>query len=140
MVIDLESIIVDGSNDIVLVDGDKINIPKRRQTISVIGEVFVANAHIYRGNLGIEDYIDLSGGSTLFADDSNIYLIKSDGRIVPASQISSGFFRTGSSLIEPGDTIVVPLMVQPFSGIRATTEVTQIIYQMALAAAAVNSF
>ena len=39
-----------------------------------------------------------------------------------------------------GDTIVVPLEVQPFSGIKATTEITQIIYQMALAAAAVNSF
>ena len=82
----------------------------------------------------------MNGGTTTFADQQNIYLIKSDGSIVSPSQLSSGFFRSGSSSLKPGDTIVVPLQVQPFSGIKATTEVTQIIYQMALAAAAVNSF
>ena len=76
----------------------------------------------------------------MFADTDKIYLIKSDGRIVPANKLSSGFFRSGSSILEQGDTIVVPLIVQPFSGIQATTEITQILYQMALAAAAVNSF
>jgi len=42
--------------------------------------------------------------------------------------------------LQSGDTIVVPLQVQPFSGAKAATELTQIIYQMAIAAAAVNSF
>ena len=88
----------------------------------------------------IQDYISLSGGVTSFADNNNIYLIKSDGSIVSSSKISSGFFRASGSIIDPGDTIVVPLEIQPFSTIRATTEITQIIYQMALAAAAVNSF
>ena len=83
---------------------------------------------------------------TAFADENNVYLIKSDGRILSPSQISdSGFFKRGnpqgnSQGLQPGDTVVVPLSAQPFSGIRATTEITQIIYQMALAAAAVNSF
>ena len=80
----------------------------------------------------------MSGGTTTFADKSSTYIIKANGSIIPPSEISSGFFRETS--LEEGDTIVVPLEVQPFSGIRATTEITQIIYQMALAAAAVNSF
>ena len=58
----------------------------------------------------------------------------------PAQLSASGFFKRNSEGLEPGDSIVVPLQVQPFSRIRATTEITQIIYQMALAAAAVNSF
>ena len=77
----------------------------------------------------------MSGGSTDFADNDNIYLIKSDGSILAPSEIS-GFFRASRNTINPGDTIVVPLNIQPFNTIKATTEVTQIIYQMALAAAA----
>ncbi len=138
LVIDLDSIMNGTSKDIILEDGDSINIPKNKQSISVIGEVFVSNSHIFSDGLQISDYINLSGGPTMFADESNIYLIRADGRILSPSQLNSGFFR--SSDLYPGDTIVVPLQVQPFSGIRATTEVTQIIYQMALAAAAVNSF
>ena len=138
LVIDLDSIMDGTSKDIVLEDGDSINIPKNKQSISVIGEVFVSNSHIFSDGLQISDYINLSGGTTMFADESNIYLIRADGSILSPSQLKSGFFRSND--LNPGDTIVVPLQVQPFSGIRATTEVTQIIYQMALAAAAVNSF
>ena len=91
--------------------------------------------------ISIDDYLDLSGGATPFADKGAAYLIKSDGSIVSPNQLSSsGFFRGSNQNLEPGDTIVVPLEIQPFSGVRATTEITQIIYQMALAAAAVNSF
>ena len=91
--------------------------------------------------MDIDDYIKLSGGATTFADESSIYLVKADGSIISPSDISTnGFFRAGSSSLSPGDTIVVPLEVAPFSQLRATTEITQIIYQMALAAAAVNSF
>ncbi len=139
LVIDLEGIISEATEDVILEDGDKISIPKFKQSISVIGEVFVANSHLFQKNLNRDDYINLSGGITTFADKSNIYLIRSDGSILSPSQMSSGFFRSGDNL-RPGDTIVVPLQVQPFSGIKATTEISQIIYQMAIAAAAVNSF
>ena len=141
LVINLNAILDQEVEDIILKDGDSLIIPKRKQSISVIGEVFVANSHLYKNSLNLKDYISLSGGTTIFADENNTYLIKSDGSIVSPSQLSgSGFFRAGKSSLEPGDTIVVPLNIQPFSGVKATTEITQIIYQMALAAAAVNSF
>ena len=140
LVIDLQGILDGEVDDILLEDGDVINIPRRKQSVSVIGEVFVTNTHLHDKSLTIQDYISLSGGVTSFADNNNIYLIKSDGSIVSPSQLSSGFFRASGSIIDPGDTIVVPLELQPFSTIKATTEITQIIYQMALAAAAVNSF
>ena len=139
LVIDLGSVINSSSYDLKLEDGDKLHIPKEKQTISVIGEVFVPNSHIFNTTLGISDYVKFSGGYTEFADDSAIYLIKSNGSIVSPSELSAGFFRKDES-IEPGDTIVVPLKVQSFNQLQAATEITQIIYQMALAAAAVNSF
>ena len=43
-------------------------------------------------------------------------------------------------MIKAGDTIVVPLKIRNFDGLQATTEIKQIVYQMAVAAAAVSSF
>ena len=140
LVIDLGSILNKTAVDITLEDGDVINIPKKKQSVSVIGEVYVPNSHVYRQELSIDDYIQLSGGISSFADRSNVYIIRADGSILSPNQLNNGFFRANNSSLRQGDTIVIPLQVQPFSSIKATTEVTQIIYQMALAAAAVNSF
>ena len=140
LVIDLGAILAGTNNDVDLKDGDEITIPKRTQTITVIGEVYAPNSHYYSGNNGIDDYIVASGGITDFGDEANSYLIKANGSVVPS--IQSGFFRSssGRDKLEPGDTIVVPLKIQTYSTLRATGEITQIIYQMALATAAVNSF
>ena len=54
--------------------------------------------------------------------------------------MNSGFFRADSSDLSPGDTIVVPLKADKFEGLNSTLAITNIVYQMALAAAAVNSF
>ena len=55
----------------------------------------------------------------------------------------SALFRFGSknAVVEPGDTIVVPLDTddKKLSGISLVTEVSQIIYQLSLGAAAINS-
>lgn len=140
LVVDLEGILSGEVEDIVLEDGDKIHIPRLQRTVTVIGEVFAPNAHFFSDDLSLDDYLKKSGGLNEYADRDNIYLIKSNGSIISPSDLGgSGFFRTSNSL-EPGDTVVVPLMVTPFSTIKATTEITQIIYQMALAAAAINSF
>ena len=139
LVIDLKNIISNSSSDLELKDGDSLTIPKNKQTVSVIGEVFVPNNHIFDNRLSINDYIQLSGSYTEFADESSIYVIKSNGAILPPSDISSGFFRRENN-IEAGDTIVIPIKVESFSQLKAATEITQIIYQMAIAAAAVNSF
>jgi len=142
LVIDLNSIIEGTSENLILEDGDQLMIPKMRQVVSVIGEVFVPNSHIFQTGLSMQDYINLSGGPTEFADGKNSYLIKADGSIINQSQSSNRrFFRASANeLIEPGDTVVLPLRVDQFNALRATSEITQIIYQMALATAAVNSF
>ncbi|MDC3239532.1 SLBB domain-containing protein [Gammaproteobacteria bacterium] len=141
LVIDLNAII-EGSDSLILEDGDRLSIPKVRQTVSVLGEVYVPNSHLHNPSLSLDDYLLLSGGSNEFADLDSVYMIKSDGSIqtINGNNSATGFFRSGVSIIEPGDTIIVPVQIQPFNAIRASTEITQIIYQMAIAAAAVNSF
>lgn len=141
LVIDLEAILSGKDEDIILENGDRIIIPQEQQTISVIGEVFAPNAHLFKQKSSIDYYVDQSGGATEFADISSRYIIKADGSIIPPNQISGGgFFRGGRLELEPGDTIVLPIRVATFSGLAATTEISEIVYQLAIAAAAVNSF
>ena len=140
LVIDLEAIINNQDDGVILEDKDMLTIPKIRQVISVVGEVYVPNSHIFREDLRFKDYLDLSGGPTDYADVNSAYIIKSDGSITRIANTNSRFFRTNSSSITPGDMIVLPIKIDQFSALTATTEITQIVYQMALAAAAVNSF
>ena len=136
IVIDLQEILSGSSKDIILEDGDMIIVPKLTQSVSVIGEVYLQTSHLFDQSSSVSDYITLSGGATNYADVGNHFIIKANGAII-TDEFSSGFFRESRSL-EPGDTIVVPLKTPP--NYSQVTDVTQIIYQMALAAAAVNSF
>ena len=139
LIIDGDGIYNENQNDIVLMNGDLINIPKAPQTVKVIGEVYAPNSHIFDPKYNSNDYIGLSGGLNSYADENNIYVIKQNGAVNILSS-SGGFFRNASNSLEAGDTIVIPVKINTFSGLKATTEITQIVYQMALAAAAVNSF
>jgi hypothetical protein len=50
------------------------------------------------------------------------------------------FGRRGSDNIRPGDTIVVPLDTDRVRPLTLWTSVTQILYNVAISVAAVNSF
>jgi len=139
LVVDLESMLMGRSPEIHLEDKDKISIPRKPQMVTVVGEVNGSNSHQYKQNLGISDYISLSGGLSSFGDTDNIYVVKNDGSTFSYSNVRGSFFR-GSSQIQAGDTIVIPFQAEKFGQLRAASEVTQIIYQMALATAAINSF
>ena len=140
LIINLESILSGNADlDVDLENGDKLHIPRLSKTVSVIGEVYVPNSHLISSESSLKNYIELSGGFTDYADEENIYIIRSDGSVAPQND-NGGFFRANNSGLKPGDTIVVPVKLDRFSALKATTDITQIIYQMSLAAAAVNSF
>jgi len=142
LVIDLEEVIaaVPGSaNDLVVRGGDYLIVPRRNQEVTVIGEVQSPTSHLYRDGLSRDDYISLSGGPGQRADEKRTYIIRANGSV--AVEPSSGWFsRGGTGDIRPGDTVVVPLDAQQMRPLTVWTSVTQILYQIAVAVAAVNSF
>jgi protein involved in polysaccharide export with SLBB domain len=141
LVLNLETIMSpDGAReDVVLRDGDRLIIPKLKQEVTVIGEVQTTTSHFYKEKLARDDYIGLSGGLTRKADRRHIYIVRADGSVV--SSDSSGWFRrSGQVEMQPGDTIVVPLDTERMPALPLWTAVTQILYNLAIAAAAVNSF
>jgi polysaccharide export outer membrane protein len=87
--------------------------------------------------LSRNDYINRSGGLTQRADRRRIYVVRANGEVV-ASSAGAWFRRDNGSDIRPGDSIVVPLDVdQPLT---RWSSITQIVYNLAVAAAAVASF
>lgn len=125
------------SGDIMMKGGDRILVPRKTQEVSVIGEVQTNTSHLFRPGLTRDDYISLSGGTTQRADQGRIYVVRADGSVVTSG---SAWFGRGDAEIRPGDSIVVPLDAERMRPLPLWLAVTQIIYQMAIAAAAVNSF
>jgi protein involved in polysaccharide export with SLBB domain len=123
--------------DILLKGGDELLVPDQRQEVTVIGEVQYATSHVYERGLTRDDYVGKSGGTTQRADTKRTYVVRANGEVVTQSG-GRWFGRDSNSGIRPGDAIVVPLKVdQPLARWSA---ITTIIYNMALAAAAVHSF
>lgn len=141
LAIDLPRILkspVGSSTDILLKDDDTLMVPRRSQEVTVLGEVQSATSHLYQSGLDREDYVNLSGGTTKKADKGRIYVVRANGQVV-ASNGSHWFSRNGQQ-IRPGDTIVVPVDTERLPPLPLWTSVTSIIYNLAVAVAAVNSF
>jgi protein involved in polysaccharide export with SLBB domain len=139
LVIDLDRIL-SGSGaqaDLLLKGGDTLRVPQRSQEVTVIGEVQNATSHLYDSSLSRDDYMRLSGGTTQKADDKRIYIVRANGSV--ESSGGSRWFRDSSS-VQPGDTIVVPLDAERMRPLPLWTAVTTIIYNLAVAVAAVGSF
>jgi polysaccharide biosynthesis/export protein len=141
LVIDLENSTtakVGSEQDIVLKDGDRLLVPRVVQEVTVIGEVQSATSHLFRNDLSRDDYIAMSGGLTPRADDDHIYVVRADGSVVTRS--GNAWFNGGGTDIRSGDTIVAPLDTERMRPLPFWIAVTTIIYNLSIAAAAVNSF
>jgi polysaccharide biosynthesis/export protein len=140
LVIDLPAILSRNSNatNVELQSNDELVIPRRRQEVSVIGEVNFPTAQVYRADFSVSDYVDGSGGTTARADESRIFVIRANGEVV--SNGGSKWFRyRANESIRPGDTVVVPYDMDPVNTMETWTSVSQILFQMATSAAALKT-
>jgi polysaccharide export outer membrane protein len=124
--------------DVILRDGDTLAVPRFQQQVTVIGEVQTTTSHLFNPGLSRDDYISLSGGVTRRADRSKIYVVRASGSVV-ASGGSRWFEHNASVTIKPGDTIVVPLDVEHIPALPLWTQVSQILYNVAIAVLAVRA-
>jgi len=138
LVIDLEAVLQDNTDQpIRLLDGDMLSVPGIPQSVSVFGEVQFPTSHLYEPGLTAEDYLDRSGGPTRQADEDRVYIIKADGSVrLPET---SRWFAGASQQLEPGDTIIMPVDVDRLNQLELWASVSQIVYQIALGAAAVGN-
>ena len=129
----------DDPADVVLKGGDTLLVPAVTQEVTVLGEVQYPTSHLHERTMGQRDYLDRSGGLTQRADKKRIYVVRANGEVV-AEAGSKWFARGRNADIRAGDTIVVPVDTDRVKPLVLWQSATQVVYNLAIAAAAVNSF
>jgi protein involved in polysaccharide export with SLBB domain len=115
-----------GAGETLLEDGDVIRLPETSNVVLVSGEVLMPNALVYRDGEDIESYIRRAGGYTQGADEARVLVVRQDGSIVEA-------LPSARTVLRAGDELMVLPKVET-KNIEVTRGVTQIIYQIAVAA------
>lgn len=109
--------------DIILQQGDIIEIPEQSSVITVNGQVRAQGALSFDPTLTVVDYIAKSGGFDDNADTEQILVMHQNG----ATEVVSGVYR-----VQQGDEIMVLPKVKT-RRVEIARGISQIIYQLAVA-------
>ncbi|WP_046004792.1 SLBB domain-containing protein [Pseudoalteromonas rubra] len=135
LVIDLPSIL-SRSDSLTLQKGDKLYLPGKQDSISIIGEVNYSSSHLFKAGRTIDEYISLSGGIRDRADEDKVYVIKANGEVQIPNR-GSWFAVNNRVELEAGDTIVVPMDSSHMDNLTLWSTATQIFYQLGVGIAAI---
>jgi protein involved in polysaccharide export with SLBB domain len=136
--------------DFVLEDGDTITIPKEPGVVHVMGAVYNPTSVLFEKGKTVSHYLSVVGGATVNADEEQMFVIRANGSVISNQQKSSDVMRwegegrrwlSGfeSTVIYPGDTILVPRKVVEVSKLKLAKDVTSIIYNIAISVGAMKA-
>ena len=109
--------------DIILENGDQLFVPQIPNSVQVIGCVYNQNAFVFDpSRRNAEAYIDMAGGYSRIANRDATYVIKANGAAM----------RAGQTTVEPGDTVVVPQSLEQIDWVKASLDISQILYNASL--------
>jgi len=126
--------------DVLLEDGDRLEVPRKMNVVNVVGRVYNPTGIVFDpARDSVKHYLRLVGGPTAGADKDHIFLLKADGSVVTRETADSGyfpFFQGGlmNARVEPGDSILVPEKLVQTRFMKDVKDITQILYQIAVAA------
>jgi protein involved in polysaccharide export with SLBB domain len=120
-----------------LEQGDVIVIPARTDLIQVAGEVLMPQAIVYNPEASISDYVAWAGGFSERANDERIAVIRANGLTVFMDAQSIWFGDENTLALRAGDQILVLPKIDT-KVLQAVKDITQIVYQIAVAANAVK--
>jgi protein involved in polysaccharide export with SLBB domain len=131
--------------DVEMEKGDKLFVPERPGIVNVVGEVFNPASLLYEKDRTVAYYLQRVGGPTGDADQKQICIIKADGSVVSIAQkdadsvywdSESHQWNFGGFMgirLNPGDTILVPKKMDKLMWLKNAKDITQILFQAALA-------
>lgn len=106
-----------------LQDGDIVTIPERSDAVLVSGEVYIPQAVVFVPGKKAMDYIAGAGGFSQHADEDRVLVVRQNGEVRDAGDVT----------LRPGDEILV-LPAVTTKNLQLTASITQILYQIAIAA------
>jgi protein involved in polysaccharide export with SLBB domain len=97
--------------DIELRRGDVLTIPKRPGFVLVSGQVYNATALTFTPGKTASWYLKRAGGTNATAARKEVFIIRANGSVV--GRHSGGWFEANvlSTVLNPGDVVVVPQKV-----------------------------
>ena len=120
----------------ILYDGDKITVPTRPNTISVLGEVLNPSNFVFQEGISVREAIAFAGGEKEFANSRKIYIIKANGLV---ERVNRNVF-LGDSDLSPGDAIVVPRKIAVSnSALEILVPLSNTLSSLAFSAAALDN-
>ena len=110
----------DGIDDVVLQEGDVLNIPKQKREVKVNGEVMLPSEIVFKTGENLSYYINKAGGFTDNARESKVYVVYPNGS---ASRIKKFLFFKSNPRVTAGSEILVPQMPERKKSGLSTTEI-----------------
>jgi polysaccharide biosynthesis/export protein len=123
---------IDSLPDIALEDGDRFVVPRIPSNVTVEGQVYSANAFLYLPGKQANVYLHEAGGPDRQADRKRMFILRADGSVA-----SQQYTDVKKAMVYPGDTIVVPPVLQAKNTLQKTLNIAQIAGNLALSAAAI---
>ena len=117
------------AKDSLLEDGDVLIVPEQSSIVMVHGEVTIPRAIAYDRDSTVADYVRQAGGAMQRNAYSRVLLMRQDGTFADSPRAKP----------QPGDEILVLAKVGT-RNIEVTRAITQILYQLAVAASVVLDF
>jgi protein involved in polysaccharide export with SLBB domain len=123
---------IDAVPDIALENGDRFVVPRVPANVSVQGQVYNANAFVYAPHEQAINYLRRAGGPDREADKKRLFLLRADGSV-----LSRQYADVMHAPIYPGDTIVVPPILDKRALLQRIAEVAQIVGNFGIGLAAI---
>ena len=118
--------------DSVLEPGDKLFVPKRPNSVLVIGDVLSPGALQFISGSKVDQYIRQAGGFQRSADEDRVFVVYPNGEAQP---VSVSVWNYTPVQVPPGSTIVIPKDPAPLNLFQITREFAAVVSQLAITAA-----
>ena len=116
-----------------LEQGDEIVIPALTDLIQIAGEVLMPQAIVYNPEATVRDYVAWAGGFSERANDERIAVVRANGLILFLDSQNSWLTDDNTQTLQAGDQILVLPKIDT-KLLQAVKDITQIVYQIAIAA------
>jgi polysaccharide biosynthesis/export protein len=118
--------------DTVLEPGDRVFMPKRPNSVLVIGDILNPGALQFISGTKVDEYVQQAGGLQVSADEDRMFLVYPNGVAQP---VSVSVWNYNPVQVPPGSTVVVPKDPVPLNIFEFAKDMTVLLSQMAITAA-----
>ena len=116
--------------DLQLEDGDRFIVPRVPSSVNVEGQVYNANAFVFTPGRRMIDYLHRAGGPDREADKKRAFILRADGSVV-----SEQYADVKKSSVFPGDTIIVPPILDRRAILQRVVDLAGIVSNFGFSAA-----